>query len=112
MRISPLWDAPSIVMRSTNSRTIFRSLASGDSIGGSTMENTTSQRCGFEAHQVFWSELGSIICACCHIPYPGSDAWVWQRREEITPEMTVEIEREGGQVACEGCGNEPHRIVR
>ena len=47
-----------------------------------------------------------------HIPYPGSDTWVWERWEEITPETMVEIDREGGRVACEGCGKEPRRIVR
>jgi hypothetical protein len=32
--------------------------------------------------------------------------------EEITPETMAEIDREGGRVACEGCGKEPRRIVR
>ena len=27
-------------------------------------------RFGFHEHQVFWNEQGSIVCACCHIPYP------------------------------------------
>ena len=33
-------------------------------------------------------------------------------KEEITPATMVEIDREGGHVACEGCGKEPRRIVR
>ncbi len=69
-------------------------------------------RFGFHEHQVFWNEQGSIVCACCHIPYPGSDTWVWERWEEITPEMMVEIDRHGGKVACEGCGKVPSRIAR
>jgi hypothetical protein len=31
---------------------------------------------------------------------------------EITPDMMKEIDRQGGHVACEGCGREPRRIVR
>jgi hypothetical protein len=58
---------------------------------------TTRIRFGLQEHQVFWSEQGSIVCASCHIPYPGSDTWVWERREEITPEVMVEIDRHGGQ---------------
>ena len=54
-------------------------------------------RFGFQEHQVFWNERGAIVCACCHIPYPGSDTWVWERWEEITPEIMVEIDREGGR---------------
>ena len=76
-----------------------------------TMATATS-RFGFREHQVFWSECGCIVCACCHIPYPGSDTWVWEQWEEITPEMMVEIDRHGGTVACEGCGKQPSRIVR
>jgi hypothetical protein len=64
-------------------------------------------RFGFRAHQVFWNERGAIACACCGIPHPGSDTWVWERWQEITPEIMVEIDREGGRVACEGCGKEP-----
>ena len=71
-----------------------------------------SPRFGLREHQVFWSAQGAIVCACCHIPYPGSDTWVWEQWEEITPEVMVEIDRHGGQVACEGCGKEPRRIVR
>lgn len=73
---------------------------------------TREPRFGFQEHQVFWNEQGSIVCACCHIPYPGSDTWVWERWEEITPEMVIEIDRHGGSVACEGCGKVPSRIVR
>jgi len=32
--------------------------------------------------------------------------------EEITPADMTEIDRQGGRVACEGCGKEPSRIVR
>ena len=67
-------------------------------------------RFGFQAHQVFWSEEGAIVCACCHIPYPGSDTWVNERWEEITPDTMREIAASGGHVRCEGCGKEPRRI--
>jgi len=30
----------------------------------------------FQEHQVFWNEQGEVVCACCHIPYPGSDTWI------------------------------------
>jgi hypothetical protein len=73
---------------------------------------TRAPRFGLKEHQVFWSAEGSIVCACCHIPYPGSDSWTWEQWEEITPEMMVEIDRHGGHIACEGCGKEPSRIVR
>jgi len=69
-------------------------------------------RFGFQERQVFWNEQGEVVCACCHIPYPGSDTWVWERWEEITPATMVEIDRECGHVACEGCGKVPRRIVR
>ena len=71
---------------------------------------TRSPRLGLHADQVFWSERGEIVCACCHIPYPGSDTWIWERWEEITPAVMAEIDREGGHVACEGCGKEPRRL--
>jgi hypothetical protein len=64
---------------------------------------------GLQEHQVFWSEQGEIICACCHIPYPGSDTWIWERWSEITPEVMAAIEREGKTVECESCGKEPRR---
>ena len=76
------------------------------------MAKNAAPRFGLKAHQVFWNEQGSIVCACCHIPYPGTDTWVWERWEEITPADMVEIDRQGGRVACEGCGKEPSRIVR
>lgn len=69
-------------------------------------------RFGFKAHQVFWNERGEIVCAECHIPYPGSDTWIWERWTEITPEVAAEIDRQGGGIHCEGCGKEPSRIVR
>jgi len=69
-------------------------------------------RFGLREHQVFWNNGGAIVCACCHIPYPGSDTWVSERWEEITPDVMAEIDRVGGTVACEGCGKEPQRIVR
>ncbi len=31
------------------------------------------QRWGLQEHRVFWNEMGAIVCANCHIPYPGSD---------------------------------------
>jgi len=73
---------------------------------------TVTARFGLQQHQVFWNMCGAVVCACCHIPYPGSDTWVWERWEEITPDMMVEIDRVGGRVACEGCGKEPRRIAR
>ena len=76
------------------------------------MATNATPRFGMKAHQVFWNERGSIVCACCHIPYPGSDTWIWERWEEITPADMTEIDRQGGRVACEGCGKEPSRIVR
>jgi hypothetical protein len=76
------------------------------------MTNATTPRIGLQAHQVFWNTTGCIVCACCHIPYPGSDTWVWEGWQEITPEVMVEIDRHGGKVACEGCGKSPSRIVR
>ena len=69
-------------------------------------------RFGFKEHQVFWNESGAIVCACCHIPYPGSDTWIHERWEEITPEAMAEVDRVGGHVACERCGKEPSRIIR
>lgn len=69
-------------------------------------------RFGFKKQQVFWNNRGTVACACCHIPYPGSDTWVSEQWEEITPYVVVEIDRVGGHVACEGCGREPQRIVR
>ena len=69
-------------------------------------------RFGLGQHQVFWNERGSVVCACCSIPYPGSDTWVWERWEEITPEVLAEIERQGGHGACEECGREPRRLAR
>lgn len=39
----------------------------------------TTPRFGLQAHQVFWNERGRVVCACCHVPYPGSDTWVWER---------------------------------
>ena len=35
------------------------------------MAKNAAPRFGLQAHQVFWNEQGSIVCACCHIPYPG-----------------------------------------
>ena len=69
-------------------------------------------RFDLQEHQLFWNEQGSVVCACCHIPYPGCDTWVWERWEEITPETMAEIDRQGGRVACEGCCRKPSRIVR
>ena len=79
---------------------------------GSGAERTATPRFGFQAHQVFWSETGVIACACCHIPYPGSDTWVWDHWEEITPDMMAEFDRQGARVACERCGKEPRRLAR
>ena len=76
------------------------------------MAKSAAPRFGLQAHQVFWNEQGSIVCACCHIPYPGTDTWIWERWEEITPADMAEIDRQGGRVACEGCGKEPSRIAR
>jgi hypothetical protein len=70
------------------------------------------RNCGLREHQVFWSERGEIVCACCHLPYPGSDTWIWDRWEEITPEMVIEAESLGHDLSCEGCGKRPSRIVR
>ena len=79
------------------------------SIGG---ERTAKPRFGLQAHQVFWAETGAVACACCHIPYPGSDSWIWDRWTEITPEVIAEIDRLGGRIACERCGREPRRLAR
>jgi hypothetical protein len=50
----------------------------------------------------------------CHFEeeWPASPPKPRERWEEITPETMVEIDREGGHVACEGCGRELRRIVR
>ena len=37
------------------------------------MNGIRAPRFGLKEHQVFWSGQGAIVCACCHIPYPGSD---------------------------------------
>ena len=79
---------------------------------GSWGGRTATPRFGLQAHQVFWAETGAVACACCHIPHPGSDTWVWDQWSEITPEMMAEIDRQGGHVACERCGKEPSRIAR
>ena len=71
------------------------------------MSETRTARFGLQEHQVFWNEQGAIVCACCHIPYPGSDSWVWEDWQEITPEIMAEIERQGVPIACEGCGKRP-----
>lgn len=73
------------------------------------MANTATPRFGLKAHQVFWNERGSVVCACCHIPYPGSDTWIHERWQEITPDMMTLIVRDGGHVKCEGCGKVPRR---
>lgn len=69
-------------------------------------------RFGFAEHQVFWNEWGEVACASCPIPYPGSDTWVFDRWEEITPSVMAEIAREGQTIACHYCGRVPSRIVR
>ena len=70
-------------------------------------------RYGFQEHQVFWNEWGEDACAGCDVlPYPGSDTWVFDRWEEVTPAVMAEIDREGGTVKCHYCGREPSRIVR
>jgi hypothetical protein len=69
-------------------------------------------RFGLQRHQVFWNNAGAVVCACCHLHYPGSDTWVSEQWDEITPDVMAEIDRVGGRVACEGCGKEPRRIVR
>jgi len=78
------------------------------------MQTTTAAtpRFGLQAHQVFWNETGNVVCACCHIPYPGSDTWVWERWEEITPRPWRRLIVRAGRVACEGCGRRPGRIAR
>ena len=76
------------------------------------MAKNAPPRFGLKAHQVFCNAQGSIVCAWCHLPYPGPDTWGWERWEEITHDDMVEIDRQGGRVACEGCGKEPSRIVR
>ena len=73
---------------------------------------TTTPRFRLQEHQAFWNERGTVVCACCHIPYPGSDTWVWERWEEIAPEIMLAIVRQGGRVACEGCGRAPNGILR
>ena len=72
-------------------------------------EETPAPRFDFQEHQVFWSQTGEVVCACCHVPYPGSDTWVWDGWEEITPKVMAEIEREGRTAKCERCGKEPRR---
>ncbi len=69
-------------------------------------------RFGLKEHQVFWNQQGAVVCACCHIPYPGSDTWVQEHWKEVTPEDAQEAARRGWRMACEGCGREPSRIVR
>ncbi|MEZ4651961.1 MAG: hypothetical protein R3E97_24805 [Candidatus Eisenbacteria bacterium] len=76
------------------------------------MTPTRTPRFGLQEHQVFWNEEGAIVCACCHLPHPGSDTWRSERWQEITPESVIAIEDAGGHVACEGCGKVPSRIVR
>lgn len=74
---------------------------------------TRTPRFGLREHQVFWNQRGEVCCACCHIPYPGSDTWVFERWSEITPDLMAVIDKQGsGRVACEGCGKQPSRIVR
>jgi len=73
------------------------------------MTTNTRPRFGLQEHQVFWCQTGEVLCACCHIPYPGSDTWIWELWQEITPDVMAEIEREGKTVKCEGCGKEPRR---
>ena len=72
-------------------------------------EGARPPRFGLQEHEVFWSQTGEVVCACCHVPYPGSDTWVWERWSEITPATMAEIDRNGGNVKCEGCGKEPRR---
>jgi hypothetical protein len=49
-------------------------------------------------HRVLWNDQGIVVCACCHIPFPGSDTWAWERWEEITPEIVLAIIRQCGRV--------------
>jgi hypothetical protein len=72
---------------------------------------TRFEGCGLEEHQVFWNEQGAVVCACCHIPYPGSDTWVSEGWEEITPD-TMNAMNDSSWVKCEKCGKVPSRIVR
>jgi len=73
---------------------------------------TREPRFGFREHQVFWNQRGEVACACCHVPYPGSDTWVFERWEEITPAMARQMLRELGQLLpCECCGKKPSLLA-
>jgi len=54
---------------------------------------------------LYVSERGQIGCALPgHAPYPGTDTWVWERWNPITPREAAEFEREIGRPpVCETC---------
>ena len=47
---------------------------------------------------LYWNEQGSVNCEK-HIPYRGSDTWVFEHWKEITPNQRIEIASMGGRVA-------------
>lgn len=67
---------------------------------------------GLQPHQVFWAETGEVACACCPLPYPGTDTWNRDRWQEITPEEAQEAARLGQPLACDHCGKPASTVVR
>ena len=52
---------------------------------------------------LFWSQQGAIACGD-HIPYPGSDTWVWDRWQRMTDAERQAFQAEAGRPArCETC---------
>ena len=54
---------------------------------------------------LYWNERGHVGCAG-HIPYEGSDTWVWERWEPLPPEAA---ELSGRPLRCETCGKGARR---
>jgi len=61
--------------------------------------------------KLLWNERGAIGCdRPGHAPYTGSDTWVWERWQRITPREAAEFEREVGRPpACESCEADSRR---
>ncbi len=54
---------------------------------------------------LYWSEQGRVGCAE-HRPYPGSDTWIFEHWQPITPTERIEIASLGQSVRCEVCGSD------
>jgi len=51
---------------------------------------------------LYWNERGQINCEQ-HIPYPGSDTWVFEHGKKIDRGAMKEAKEKGMELACETC---------